>query len=676
MAKTKRGITAEDLYRIRYTSDPQLSPDGMTVAYVHNMIDEKRAYRTHLYLQSLEEKTVTALTTGAVRDSFPRWSPDGSQLCFVSNRSGKSQIWLIDRKGGQAKQLTYCKSGATNPVWSPDGKRIVFSSMLAPGESFDQVEGEETTDDSNKAIVVTRMKYKSDEHGFIYEKNKQLAMIDVETGDISAISEGPFNHAIGSWSPDGSWLAITANRSENPDFQHSVDVYLVPSNGGEWKKLTNSKGIFFFPTWSADGKKLAYIGSESNTHLYAIQKKIWVMDLESGIQTCITADWDVQVGDATIGDVRSPGHPNPGAVWTEDGQGMYFIASERGNSGIYHTTLDGNVSLVVGGERNVYGFSLNGKRQSVILAISDPFIPGDLYQANLSTGEESRLTDVNHDLLEELELPTPEEIEFETEDGWKVHGWMLKPVGYQEGEKYPMILQIHGGPHSMYGNTFFHEFQLLAAKGYAVLYTNPRGSLGYGEKFVQACCGDYGGNDYRDLMSAVNYACRQFDFIDESRLGVTGGSYGGFMTNWIVGQTNRFKAAVTDRSICNWLSFYGVSDIGYYFTAEEIQANPFANPEKLWLHSPIRHVTNIGTPLLIMHGDQDHRCPIEQAEQLFIALQHQGKAPVSFIRFPGASHELSRSGDPEQRVLRLRYTAEWFESYIHAAEKTAIGGAQ
>lgn len=671
MTAIKRGITAEDLYQIRYTSDPQLSPHGKSVAFVETMIDEDRQYRNHLVLQSLDTKDLTSLTTGTVRDTFPRWSPDGETISFVSNRSGTPQIWLIAAKGGEARQLTHCKTGVSNPVWSPDGKHIVFSSMLSPEDSFSDVEGE-AKKEAQKAIVVNRMKYKSDDHGYIYDKCKQLAIVNVESGEVKAISEGPYNHTVGAWSPDGEWLAITANRAENPDKQHSIDVYLVPFAGGEWKKVTKSKGTFFFPTWSPDGKKLALIGSESDTHLHAAQKRVWVYNLENDEQTCITAEWDVQVGDSTIGDVRSPGHPNPGAVWTEDGKGMYFIASERGNSGIYHTTLDGQITQIVGGNRNVYGFSLHEKAQKLILVVSDTTSPGDLVEVNLDTKEEQRLTDVNHDLFAELELPAVEEIEFEAEDGWKLHGWMMKPVGYQQGQKYPMVLQIHGGPHSMYGNTYFHEFQVLAAKGYAVLYTNPRGSFGYGERFVQACCGDYGGNDYRDLMSAVKYACNHFDFVDETRLGVTGGSYGGLMTNWIVGQTNQFKAAVTDRSICNWLSFYGVSDIGYYFTAEEIMANPFNNPEKMWHHSPLRLAANIETPLLIMHGEQDHRCPIEQAEQLYIALRYHDKAPVSFIRFPGASHELSRSGDPQQRVLRLQYTADWFESYLLAAEKASV----
>lgn len=672
MTQNKRGITAEDLYKMRVISDPQLSPDGRRVAYVQTVINEQREYRSQLFWHSLGENKELAVTSGSARDTFPRWSPDGKRLCFVSTRSGRPQIWLIDAEGGEPKQLTRCKSGAGNPVWSPDGKRILFSATIAPGESFAEEESEQQPAPVPKALVVTRMKYKSDEHGFLYEKNKQLAIIDVDSGTITPVSEGPYDHTAGSWSPDGNWLAVTANRSENPDRQHVMDVYLVPVHGGEWINLTGGKGIFALPTWSPDGKRLAYIGSETNEHVYATVKKMWVTDLEKGEHVCVTADWDVQIGDVTIGDLRSPGHPNPGGVWTLDGQGLYFLASERGNSGIYHTTLDGRVTQVIGGNRNIYGFSLDDAKKTGIIAASDPTLPGDLFQVNLMTGNEQRLTNVNDTWRKEVELSQPEELTWEAPDGWKLQGWLLKPVDWRPGEKIPLVLQIHGGPHSMYGNTYFHEFQLLAANGYAVLYTNPRGSHGYGETFAQACCGDYGGADYRDLMSAVDFALDRYDFLDESRMGVAGGSYGGFMTNWIVGQTNRFHAAVTDRSISNWQSFYGVSDIGYYFSAEEIQANPFDNPEKLWQHSPIRFVDRINTPLLIMHGEQDHRCPIEQAEQLFIALRHQDKAPVSFIRFPGASHEMSRSGDPEQRVLRLRYTLDWFETHLRMKKGAVV----
>jgi dipeptidyl aminopeptidase/acylaminoacyl peptidase len=281
----------------------------------------------------------------------------------------------------------------------------------------------------------------------------------------------------------------------------------------------------------------------------------------------------------------------------------------------------------------------------------------------MTNGEQRQLTNVNEEFLKEVELSKAEPISWKAPDGWELHGWIMKPIGFEEGNKYPLVLEIHGGPHAMYANTYFHEFQMLAASGFVVLFTNPRGSHGYGQEFVNAVRGDYGGKDYLDIMSAVDYVLETFDFIDENRMGVTGGSYGGFMTNWIVGHTNRFKAAVTQRSISNWLSFYGVSDIGYFFSEWEVEGDLIDNAEKLWNHSPLKYVKNINTPLLILHGERDFRCPIEQAEQLYVALKRQ-KKPTKFVRFPEANHELSRSGNPKLRVDRLNYIKDWFVEHL------------
>src|SRR5699024_5883074 len=283
--------------------------------------------------------------------------------------------------------------------------------------------------------------------------------------------------------------------------------------------------------------------------------------------------------------------------------------------------------------------------------------PGNFYR--LDKHGLKQLTDANREFLDKVTLNEPEEKAITAEDGWHIQGWLLRPYGFQDRKKYPMILEIHGGPHVMYGQTFFHEMQLLAAKGYVVLYTNPRGNHGYGQTFVNACGFENGGKDYSDLMCAVDQVLENYSFIDEKRLGVTGGSYGGFMTNWIVGHTNRFKAAVTQRSISNWLSFYGVSDIGYFFTKWEHGYNLLDDPKKLWEFSPLKYTENIETPLLILHGELDFRCPVEQGEQLFITLKHLRKE-VEFVRFPGANHELSRSGHPEMRIERLNHILRWF----------------
>src|SRR5699024_4443848 len=311
---------------------------------------------------------------------------------------------------------------------------------------------------------------------------------------------------------------------------------------------------------------------------------LYVLDTETGNRTCLSSDWDFQLGDAMIGDTRM-GQSENGPVWSDDEQHLYFLGTDYGATGLYQTDLNGELNVLYKDNSHVFGFSHHDG--AVIPGISTPVNPGNFYHMN-SKGQLNRLTDANRELLNNIELSEPESLTFKADDGWEIQGWLLRPIGFESDKKYPFILEVHGGPHAMYGQTFFHELQLLAAQGYVVLYTNPRGSHGYGQTFVDACREDYGGKDYSDLMRAVDYVLDQYDFIDQERLGVTGGSYGGFMTNWIVGHTNRFKAAVTQRCISNWLSFYGVSDIGYFFTKWELGKNLLEDTAKLWEFSPLK----------------------------------------------------------------------------------------
>ncbi|NAP01646.1 prolyl oligopeptidase family serine peptidase, partial [Halomonas sp. MG34] len=346
----------------------------------------------------------------------------------------------------------------------------------------------------------------------------------------------------------------------------------------------------------------------------------------------------------------------------KDEKSLFFIATDQGSTGLYEVSLDKELTTLYEKDNHVFGFSYDQNKEAFVLGISSATNPCDFYYLE-KDGTLTQLTKSNRAFLEEVAIAEPETISVKADDGKEIQGWLLKPYGFTEGKKYPFVLEIHGGPHAMYGQTFFFEMQLLAARGYVVLYTNPRGSHGYGQEFVDACRSDYGGGDYTDLMTSVDYVLDNYSYIDEDRLGVTGGSYGGFMTNWIVGHTNRFKAAVTQRSISNWLSFYGVSDIGFFFTKWEHGLNLLDDPEKLWEISPLKYAENVETPLLILHGELDFRCPVEQGEQLFIALKHLRKE-VEFVRFPGANHELSRSGKPAMRQERLNHICRWFELYL------------
>ncbi|MED3551492.1 S9 family peptidase [Cytobacillus praedii] len=659
----KRSIQAEDLYQLKSVADPQLASNGRDCVFVETvMLEEENKYSSHLYYINVNEKREPVQWTfGETRNHSPRWSPDGQKVAFVSDRSGKGQIYVLDIKGGEARQLTTCPNGAANPVWSPDGMKIAFNAALKNGESLSSSnKSEERKDKRPVPLEVDKMKYKSDSDGFWEGNYTQVAIVDIRTEEKSLLTAGEHDYQLQSWSPDGKYVTVTADLSEEKDQSFLSDVYLIDTETKEARQLTESTGYFGSATWSPNGKYIGMLGHERE-YKNATLSKIWIYDMEAEKLDCLTQDSDLLIGDYAIGDFQQ-GAVTPGILWGEDNHSFYFLATDHGNTAVYYGTLAGELYPALLDAQHVYGLSTGGKVDRAVVALSKPSHPGDLFVLHVTSGELEQLTNVNEGFLQETILAEAEPIEFSSSDQWDLHGWLMKPVHFKEGDKVPLILEIHGGPHAMYANTYFHEFQCLAAQGYAVLYINPRGSHGYGQQFVDAVRGDYGGKDYEDLMDAVDYAIANFDFIDENRLGVTGGSYGGFMTNWIIGHTNRFKAAVTQRSISNWISFYGVSDIGYYFTDWQIKSS-LNDIETLWKHSPLAYVDKVETPLLLLHSEKDYRCPIEQAEQLFIALKDRKKT-AKFIRFPEANHELSRSGKPNLRISRLHYIADWFNEYL------------
>lgn len=657
---TKRLLKAEDLYRLKSIADPRLSSNGSDLVYVETTIsEEKDEYISNLYYINIEEKSdPVQWTYGEHRNHSPRWAVNGGALAFVSNRSGKNQIYVLNASGGEARQVTNCTNGASNPVWSPDGKKIAFTLSLGEEEKVEEKDKKE-----EKKLVpleVDKMKYKSDASGFWNGKYSQVAIVDLESGEIELVTEGKRDYQLHGWSPDGKQLAVSTDLTEELDFSFVSDVFLLNLETKELEKITDSTGYFGSVTWSPNGQYIGIIG-HGREYENATLSKIWIYDTKQKALTCLTEQSDLLIGDYAIGDFQQ-GAVTPGLLWTENNESFYFLASDHGNTVVYYGSLAGELYPALLDNQHVYGLTTGGALNRAVVAISKPTQHGELYVLDVPTGNLEALTSANKEFTDEVKLADVEEIEFKSTDGWDLHGWIMKPTNFEEGKKYPLILEIHGGPHAMYANSYFHEFQMLAAAGFAVLYINPRGSHGYGQQFVDAVRGDYGGRDYADLMDAVDYALEHYDFIDENRLGVTGGSYGGFMTNWIVGHTNRFKAAVTQRSISNWISFYGVSDIGYYFNAWQIKSE-LEDAEKLWRHSPLAYVGNVETPLLILHSEKDFRCPIEQAEQLFIALKHR-KKETKFVRFPESNHELSRSGKPSLRIARLNYILNWFKEYI------------
>ncbi|MBM7633886.1 S9 family peptidase [Geomicrobium sediminis] len=661
----KRALTIHDLSELKRISDVQIHPDGNQYIYVQTSVNEQESYNSHLYVGQLQEQTIShAWTFGDVKDHSPRYSPDGKSVVFLSNRSGTSQLWMMPTTGGEPQQLTFLRHGAGAPIWSPDGQQLLFSAPVAAG-TIVYNEGERTREEKKEAqekkakepLRVTRLKYKSDAKGFHDDTVLQLFLYTVDTRETTQLTKEDFDRNASSWHPNGNVISYTANRYS--DHELVSDVYQLDLETHKSEQVTDGKGTYGLPAWSQDGQSFAYVGN-TKTHAGATQNELYVV--KDGNTVNLTKDYDMQFPDSMISDFNS-GSSSPGFLWKTNDT-LYITASSNGRTGLYTIDLNQSLQPIFLEDAHVFDFHYNHVQDEVIAGISFPTEPGDYYLLSEETPQ--RLTGINQSLLEDVQLIEPTTLSFTAHDGTTIEGWLLKPYDFKEGEKYPLITEIHGGPHAMYGYAFFHELQALAGKGYGVLYTNPRGSYGYGQTFVDLVRGDYGGDDYRDIMSAVDQTIESVEWIDVDRLGVTGGSYGGFMTNWIVTKTNRFKAAVTQRSISNWLSFYGVSDIGFYFTEWEIGAHLHEDPEKLWNHSPLKYAKDVETPLLILHGELDYRCPIEQAEQWFITLKHLGKE-TEFVRFPNANHELSRSGPPTLRKKRLEEIIMWFEKYVKNA---------
>ncbi|MEK4521022.1 S9 family peptidase [Psychrobacillus sp. FSL W7-1457] len=656
----KRRLEAKDLFKLQSITNPVISPSNKDAVFIRTEMHEKdNKYYSYLYHVDLENEEVTQWTHQKERISSPRWSNDGKYIAFMSTRDDKNQLFLLSSKGGEAKKLTTFEKGISSFHWSPCSKKIWFVAPLKAGKSWtDEPEKEENK--QPEAYVVDKMRYHSDGVGLLPQDiYRQIGIISLDTEEIVQFTEGNHQYSLQAVSHDGKKIVMGVNREENQDFSFKQPLYLVDVESKEESVLVDEEGYFGGAAFSHENDYVAFVGS-NRTYENATHDEVYIYNVQTGVREALTEGIDAPVGDYSGGDLQQ-GASAPSVAWTKDNY-VYFQLSTMGDVRLYVASLEGEIYPATPENEHIYGYDIAKDGTFALAAISNSVFPGELFKLNLTTGERKALTSFNEQLLKEIELVEPEPIVYKGAKDWDVHGWLIKPAGFEAGKKYPLIVEIHGGPHTMYANTFFHELQLLAAKGYGVLYVNPRGSHSYSQEFVDAVRGDYGGGDYEDIMAGVDYVLSENDWIDNDRLGVTGGSYGGFMTNWIVGHTNRFKAAVTQRSISNWISFYGVSDIGYYFTPWQIGGD-MTDIDKLWDASPLKYAANVETPLLILHSENDYRCPIEQGQQLYITLKALGKE-TGFVRFPQADHNLSRVGLPNLRQTRLEQITGWFEKYI------------
>jgi acylaminoacyl-peptidase len=633
-------LKGEDIERINSLSEPSSSPKGKCVAVsVKRPNIKEDSYDSDVWIVNPESLELRRFTSGK-RDFNPKWSPDGKKILFLSRRGFKkeergSSLYVIEYEGGEAFELLRREEGVERAEWSFDSKRIYFISSTRRKEKDEDVK------------VIRRPYFWFNGEGFTYKRRKHLFSVDLATREIKQITKGEFDVKNFSVARDGK-IAYTASKNDLKPY--IIDLFVIDRKG-RTKKITRSNMEITALSWDESSSNIAVLG-DNFPRGFSSHEVIWLSKSMSEPERI--DDIDRNKANSLNSDVRSEAHGSNKIMW-ESGY-IYYIQAEGGSSLLYRRKINSEPEVVVGGERSIEGYDVSGGK--VFFVSMNSYEPEELFVRE-EEGKERKLTYFNEEAKEKLKFVKPEHFEFKASDGERVEGWVLSQ---KKDGKLPTILYIHGGPKTSFGNSFVFEFQFLASNGYAVVYTNPRGSDGYTEEFADIR-GKYGKRDYMDLMEALDFALSKFEFLDRKRLGVAGGSYGGFMTNWIVGHTDRFNAAVTDRSIANWLSMWGTSDIGPYFTEDQISADPWSNWAKLVQDSPLLYAKNVRTPVLIIHSLEDYRCYQAEAYQFFMALKHLGKK-AELVLFPNENHDLSRVGKPKHRVERLNQYLRWFKTYL------------
>ena len=646
-----------NVFDLEWAEDPQVSPDGRRVAYERHFMDiVADRMRSTLWVVAVDGTDHRPLTTGNRNDGSPRWSPDGKRLAYVSaDENGHAQIFVRWMDTGQTAQVTSLLRAPRGVTWSPDGRTLAFTMFVAekpaPFASMpDRPEGAKWADPPR---VIQRLVYRADGDGYLEPGYSHLFVVSADGGAPRQLTQGAFDHGgRPAWTPDGASVLVTGNRHPDAEYEPlDSEIYEVSVADATTRALTDRRGPDQAPAVSPDGRLIAYTGFDDRYQGYQVTQ-LYVMNRDGSGARVLTGALDRDV---------------EGPAWSRDGKGIVFATADRGNGKIASVTLDGKVETIAGdlGGGDLgrpYGggtFSVSADGR-IAYTWTRPDVPADVATATRGGAGATRLTRLNQDVFGHRALAPVEAITLpSSHDGRQIQAWIAKPPGFDPARKYPLILEIHGGPFADYGDRFGAEIQLYAAAGYVVLYVNPRGSTSYGEEFGNLIHHAYPGHDYDDLMSAVDAVLAR-GYVDPGNLFVTGGSGGGVLTAWIVGKTDRFRAAVSAKPVINWYSFVLTADAAPFFYRYWFAAPPWERPEEYLKRSPLSLVGNVKTPTMLLTGEQDYRTPISESEQFYQALKIR-RVDTALVRVPDAPHAIIVR--PSLLIAKVNYILAWFEKY-------------
>lgn len=665
----KRPITIEDLAQLVFVGDPQTSPDGTRILFAKKVVDAKKKYLTHLFSVD-HDGVVCQWTQGPDSAGSGRWSPDGSTIAFIANRDKNgAQIYTLSTSGGEARKLTSLDEGSVGEIrWSPDGRSIAFT-YRPTAEPFTKAaqKRRETDGGANPPIEIDDVWYRLDGDGTFGNQRHKLCVVDVASGDVRDFyAADPLGMYSFDWSPDSKEIVVAHSSKAKPFIGPSDSQLVRVGVDGSVNKLNGlPDGDKGSPRWSPDGSLIAYIGDTHADDPWGTRnQKLYIVGKDGGEPRCLTAEHDYCLDTGTLSDTKEAGGGSS-IFWAPDGSGLYLQIGTKGEQQLGWIDLDAGFQLLTEGKHCLTLGSLSRDGGVLSATLTDPSTMAEIVVLDLHQDAPVKpqvLTKFNKPFHDDVEIRVPVDVWVDSTDGVKVHAWILEPAGTGP---HPAVLEVHGGPHAQYGWAFFHELQLLAARGYVVVYSNPRGSKGYGEAFCGAIKADWGNKDWDDVQAVTSWIAAH-PKVDSARVGIMGGSYGGYMTNWAIGHSKAYKAAITDRCVSNLVSMTGSSDFplnpnGYF---GGVAWGDIEDIRPLWRQSPLAYFKGVSTPTLVIHSEGDLRCNVEQSEQVFHALQMQ-EVPSRFVRYPKeTSHGMSRTGPIDLRMHRLNEIVNWWEKYL------------